>query len=190
MSQPAFRASCSQFPTGVAIVTRMRAGVRLGVTVSSFTSVSLDPPMVLVCVHRKSSFLQDLVEADSITVNILADDQRDTSIRFSQHPPAGRFVDAQWDGTTLLAAAAVLECGLAEIRIAGDHAILIAEVFDAFSSDRSPLVYFRSGYHEVSQIPPKVSCPGTFGGSDIIQLPEHLLEDGNHLLTRGPVARE
>ena len=102
MSQPAFRASCSQFPTGVAIVTRMRAGVRLGVTVSSFTSVSLDPPMVLVCVHRRSSFLQDLVEADSITVNILADDQRDLSIRFSQHPPTGRFVDGQWDGTTLL----------------------------------------------------------------------------------------
>ena len=147
MSQPAFRSACSQFPTGVAIVTRTRAGVRLGVTVSSFTSVSLDPPMVLVCVHRRSSFLQNLVEADSITVNILADDQRDLSIRFSQHPPTGRFLDAQWDGTTLLDAAAVLECGLAEIRIAGDQAILIAEVFEALSSDRLPLVYFRSGYH-------------------------------------------
>ena len=92
-------------------------------------------------------------------MNILANAQRDASIRSSQHPPAERFVDAQWNGTTLLDAAAVLDCGLAEIRIAGDHAILIAEVFEALSSDRLPFVYFRSGYHEVSESLPKDNFP-------------------------------
>ena len=105
-------------------------------------------------------------------MNILANAQRDASIRSSQHPPAERFVDAQWNGTTLLDAAAVLDCGLAEIRIVGDHAILIAEVFNAFSSDRSPLVYFHSGYHEMSESLPNDNFPCTLAGSSIIRLPK------------------
>ena len=151
MDHTTFRSACSQFPTGVTIVTRMRAGVRMGVTVNSFTSVSLDPPMVLACVRRGSSFLQELRDGDLITVNILAEDQGDLSMRFSQVPPADRFVDAQWDRTVLKGAAAVLECGLAEIRIAGDHAILIADVFEVRAHERLPLVYFRSGYHQLSE---------------------------------------
>ena len=90
------------------------------------------------------------ITLDDFIVNILADDQRDLSIRFSQLPPASRFIDAHWDRTTLRNAAAVLECGLAEIHTAGDHAILLAEVFDAKSSGRAPLVYCRSGYHQLS----------------------------------------
>lgn len=146
----AFRAACARFPTGVTIVTRVRDGVRLGVTVSSFTSVSLDPPMVLVCIHRRSSFLTGLAPGQALAINILAEHQSGISTRFATQRPENRFEnDADWDRTRLRGAAAVLECEVAEILEAGDHTILLARVRDVESAARPPLVFCQSGYRQL-----------------------------------------
>ncbi|MFN7921577.1 MAG: flavin reductase family protein [Bryobacteraceae bacterium] len=145
-----FRSACSRFATGVTIVVREHDGVRRGVTVSAFTSVSLDPPLVLVCIHQRSSFLARLEHGGGLVINVLAADQADLAERFATKPPAERFLSADWDGLELRGAAAVLECRVHSIEAAGDHAMILCRVGDAFTADREPLVYWRSAFHGLS----------------------------------------
>jgi len=147
--QPSLRQVMAGFPTGVTVVAAADAtGRPYGLTVSSFTSVSLDPPLVLVCIGHSSSSHDRLVEAESFVVNILASDQAPTALRFSSEPSDGRFEEVTWSpgpmGDPILeGAVAWLACHTEEVHTGGDHSILLGRVWAASTSDRPALVFHR-----------------------------------------------
>jgi flavin reductase (DIM6/NTAB) family NADH-FMN oxidoreductase RutF len=149
-----FRKTCGRFATGIAIATVTGLdGTPYGLTVNSFTSVSAVPPLVLICIDYRSTMLAHFRASSWYCVNVLADDQRDLSIRFSQRIP-DRFVGLGWQkgpsGTPVLdGCLATMECSVVQTVEAGDHAILIAEVIHARSRDGKPLLYFASDYCEL-----------------------------------------
>ncbi|MBZ5592106.1 MAG: flavin reductase family protein [Acidobacteriia bacterium] len=154
LSKTEFCRACAKFPTGVTIVTVLDAeGSPHGMTASSFTSVSLDPPLVLVCVDHGASVLAHLRRAQHIGINILSESQQDLSAHFARRGH-DRFDGVEWraghGGVPLLPGAlAWFECSIHRMVDAGDHTILITEVLDAEYGGGRPLVYFSSGYHKL-----------------------------------------
>jgi len=140
------------FPTGVTVVTAVDArGEPFGLTVSSFTSVSLDPPLILVCIDRRAASHDALMAASHFAVNILESGQSAVSDRFAAEPSDGRFDDLAWHhsaiGSPLLdGAGAWLECSRYEIFAGGDHSILLGRVESAESVDRPVLLFHRGRY--------------------------------------------
>jgi flavin reductase (DIM6/NTAB) family NADH-FMN oxidoreductase RutF len=152
VNQDNFRRVCSCFPTGVTITTLIGTdGHPYGITISSFTSVSLEPPLVLICIDHRSRIVQYLTMGCAFAINVLSDDQHELSSRFARHWES-RFSGVAWQtgvtGSPLLeGAAAVLECRLHQSIQAGDHLIVLGQVVGGVSTDRLPLLYFRSSYN-------------------------------------------
>lgn len=154
-----FRRAMSRFATGVTVVT-VRAGERLhGMTVNSFASVSLDPPLVLWCAEKGARTLRLIEESGVYAVSILAEDQQDLSQRFATRSSEGedRFAGVAWSpgpatGCPLLTGAlATLECRMVHEYEAGDHRILIARVEAMeIAPTGQPLLYFGSRYRLLS----------------------------------------
>jgi flavin reductase (DIM6/NTAB) family NADH-FMN oxidoreductase RutF len=151
-----FREVLGSYPTGVTVVTgRTGDGAPFGLTVNSFTSVSLDPPLVLVCIDRLASSHDPLVEGGSFVVNVLAREQMALATRFASEPSAGRFDGVMWDegplGDPVLPdAVAWLACSLEAVHAAGDHSILVGRVEALEGSDRAALAYHRGSYAMVA----------------------------------------
>ena len=151
-----FREALSRWATGVTIVTS-RAGDRIhGMTVSAFSEVSLDPPLVLVCAE-KSSHTHPVIAAGGVfAVNILAHDQQALSDRFaSKKDEFRRFEGVEYEagetGSPLLAGAlAALDCRVVAAHEAGDHVIYVASVEEARVSDHPPLVHYGRAYRGLS----------------------------------------
>lgn len=159
MSDPAsghFREVMSRFPTGVTIVSTVAADAGpLGLTVNSFTSLSLDPALVLVCIDKGSSTQQRLLESSCFGVSILASHQAAISQRFARDPSEGRFDGLEWhrapSGSPILTeCAAWLECSLEEVLPGGDHAILVGRVEASGAEARDSLVFLRGRYGTAS----------------------------------------
>jgi 3-hydroxy-9,10-secoandrosta-1,3,5(10)-triene-9,17-dione monooxygenase reductase component len=141
------------FPTGVAVVTGNTDDGPLGMAINSFTSLSLEPPMVLFCPAVASKTWPVLRSDGELAINILSADQEQVSRAFAgaaEH----RFSEVEWtvanNGAPLLAdAIAWLECDIAAEFLAGDHTIVIAHVqrIGVNEDISSPLVFFRSAYH-------------------------------------------
>ena len=154
LTKAEFCRTCAKFPTGVTIVTVLDAeGSPHGMTASSFTSVSLDPPLVLVCVDHGASVLAHLRRAQHIGINILSESQQDLSAHFARRGH-DRFDGVEWvaghGGVPLIPdALASFECTIQRMVDAGDHTILIAKVESVEHSDGHPLVYFGSGYYKL-----------------------------------------
>ena len=150
-----FRQACSKFATGVTVTTVMGwDGMPYGIAVSSFTSVSLDPPLVLVCIDHRSPIVKYLALDRCIGINVLAGDQQDLSERFSRNW-AERFQDLEWrPGRTqvplLPGTLATLEAIIVYIIPAGDHSIFVARALHAGSSSHEPLTYFGRGYRKLA----------------------------------------
>lgn len=155
MSQPlnadAFREACAQFATGVAIATITAPdGSPHGLTISSFTSVSLHPPLILVCIDYGCTILPYFQNNSHFAVNILNDAQRDLSVRFAMQPE-GRFEGVEWrsglSGAPLIEdALAQFECAVHNMLEAGDHIVLIGRVLKVLSNRGRPLLYFDRAY--------------------------------------------
>lgn len=145
----AFRQVMGSFPTGVTVVTGVgAAGIPLGLTVNSFTSVSLDPPLVLVCIGRDASSHDALVAGAGFAVNILADDQDALARRFASEPAPDRFDGVAWargpNGAPVLeGAAAWLACAVDAVHPGGDHSILVGRVETGAASGRGALAFYR-----------------------------------------------
>jgi len=139
------------FATGVTVVTtRDEAGQPRGFTANSFTSVSLDPPLVLVCIGKTLSAAPVFTSARHFAVNILAAQQQHVSDAFGR-PGGQRFEAADWTpgaaGSPLLhEVAAWLECASHDIIEQGDHVLLIGRVLDYAYTSVSPLGYCRGAY--------------------------------------------
>jgi len=146
-----FRRACGRFVTGVTIVTTMDSnGHPHGMTVNSFASVSLDPPLVLVSIDLKNAILGHFLTSSFFAVNILTDQQTELSRRFSS-TAADRFDSVSWTrgvtGAPILDGVLTwLECSLTRSFEAGDHHVLIGAVCGAGLSDGRPLLFYNSGY--------------------------------------------
>jgi flavin reductase (DIM6/NTAB) family NADH-FMN oxidoreductase RutF len=146
-----FRAACARFATGITIVTCLDGeGRPHGLTVNSFTSVSLDPPLVLVSIDLRHAILGHFLACPWFAVNVLAENQEDLSHRFSS-VSENRFIDVDWhsgeSGMPLLAGVlAHFECAAVRHIEIGDHAVLVGEVRQARNSEGMPLVYFNRSY--------------------------------------------
>lgn len=154
-----FRRVVSHLPTGVTIVTAAdRSGARVGFTASSVTSLSLEPPMLLVCVDRRSDSLPVLRESRAFAVHVLAADEGDLAMHFAQAPAEARFEAVEHEaGETgapvLRAGIARLECRLENDVEGGDHRILIGRVVAAGTVEGAPLIYWRGRFDERPGLP-------------------------------------
>lgn len=151
----AFRDALGCFPTGVAVVTAESADrPPMGITVNSFASVSLDPPLVLWCVDRRSDRFHTFTNADGFTISVLGSCHRHVSARLARpgaHSLEGIGLRATELGPPALAdALAVLECERHALHQGGDHAILVGRVL-RFSHQPAgePLVFFQGRYRAV-----------------------------------------
>jgi flavin reductase (DIM6/NTAB) family NADH-FMN oxidoreductase RutF len=150
-----FRQMMSRFASGVTIVTTACEGQLAGLTVSSFASLSLNPTLVLVCIAEYASSHSAIAEAGKYAVNILAEDQEHLSRRFaSPATDTEKFVPGSYTlsarGLPLLTGAlATLECDVVDMLRSGDHTIFVGEVMDAQANAGCPLLYYRSGYHQL-----------------------------------------
>jgi flavin reductase ActVB len=147
-----FRAAVAGFASGVTIVTTQSAdGVPAGFTASAFSSLSLDPPLVLVCLADKADCRVVFEECLGMVINILASDQTELAMRF-----ATRGIDkfentAHEPGTisslpVIQGALAYLECKMHARVPAGDHTILIGQVIGACRNDGEPMIHFSRAF--------------------------------------------
>jgi 3-hydroxy-9,10-secoandrosta-1,3,5(10)-triene-9,17-dione monooxygenase reductase component len=145
-----FRRALGHFATGVVVVTASNAGDRAGVTVNSFSSLSLQPPLVMFSLARNLRSFSLFQSAERIGVNILTADQRDISHRFAMAGSdkwAGTLASVGMSGAVLIDdALAHLECELHSVVDGGDHAIFICRVLGFRTNDGEPLMYFKGGY--------------------------------------------
>lgn len=153
-----FRNALGWFTTGVAVITTQLEGQKpIGITVNSFSSVSLDPPLVLWSLDRKSDTLPIFNETKVFTVNILREDHRDISNRLSKQG------DHSLDGLPVRVAAsngcpaledalAHFECSVEARHDGGDHIIMIGRVLHyEFAEDGRPLLYHRGSYKGLAE---------------------------------------
>lgn len=147
----AFRNTLGVFPTGVAVVTALsRAGVPMGITINSFASVSLMPPLVLWSQAHTSPTHGDFQCAEHMVINILSDAQRGISTHFARHHD-DKFAGIAWDaapcGTPVLqGCAATLYCRASTHYEGGDHTIHLCEVETFENHALAPLVFCRGQY--------------------------------------------
>jgi flavin reductase (DIM6/NTAB) family NADH-FMN oxidoreductase RutF len=153
ISQSEFRAACGLFPTGVTVVTRQSAdGKPYGMTVSSFTSVSLTPPLILVCIEKRAGFAAGLSAALPFAVNVLKEDQQALAVRFSKAPEMDRFSAVEWEmgweGVPLLhGTVGSFSCSAETVVDAGDHLIVVGRVQELRRNGGRALVWCESAYH-------------------------------------------
>ena len=149
-----FRLAMSHFASGVTVVTTELDGKPFGMTVASFASLSLHPPLVLVCIESNVRTHDAIAAAGAFGVSILGQHQIDVSNRFASRND-DKFVGAELRrgelGVPLIEGAiCTIECRLREKLAGGDHSIFIGEVVDVQTAEGAPLVYYRSGYRELA----------------------------------------
>jgi flavin reductase (DIM6/NTAB) family NADH-FMN oxidoreductase RutF len=160
----AFRDALGSFPTGIAVITAGSAETsHIGITVNSFASVSLDPPLVLWSIDRRSRRYPYFAEAPGFTVSVLASGHKAVSARLAgqgEHSLDGiALVPTELGPPGLADSLAIFECARESVQDAGDHAILIGRVLKFSRNDGAgaPLVYFRGRYGALAQGEPAES---------------------------------
>ncbi|MBP1467992.1 flavin reductase [Candidatus Chloroploca sp. M-50] len=153
IDQSRFRQVMGRFPSGVTVVTSVYEGRPAGLTVSSFTSLSLNPMLVLVSIDHRAGSHAVISTSGRYAVNILAEDQEYISRRFASEE-AEKFTSGTFDispnGLPLLRGVlAHIECDVHSTLPGGDHTIFIGEVIAAQCYEGNPLLYYRSGYHRL-----------------------------------------
>jgi flavin reductase (DIM6/NTAB) family NADH-FMN oxidoreductase RutF len=170
VTQADFRKAMGSFATGVTVITVDYEGEVHGMTANAFTSVSLDPLLVLVCVDHRARTHAHLHAKKRFGVNVLVENQRAISEYYARptatHQHAEQEAAARFDrtehGTPVLhGALAYMECRLHTAQDAGDHTIFIAEVEDVVVREGNPLLYFRGNYRSMAQAAAEAKAAGT-----------------------------
>jgi flavin reductase len=152
----ALREVMSSFATGITVLTSTGEHCH-GMTANAFSSVSLEPPMVLCCIARTAQMHEAILRSGQFGVNVLSSDQEAVARYFaSRDRPRGiaQFDAVEWvpgprTGAPLLAGAlAWLECQLAEVYHGGDHSIFLGTVLDAVRKPGDALLFFGGGFHQ------------------------------------------
>jgi flavin reductase (DIM6/NTAB) family NADH-FMN oxidoreductase RutF len=143
------------FATGVTVVTAYQNGDIYGMTANAVTSLSLNPPLILVAVDKSAAMHASLTASRCFAVNILTESQEPISRRFAMRGPK-EVNDLTWikaaSGAPILAdALAYADCRLAEVLPGGDHDIFIGEILAGDSRNGSPLLYFCGKYRRLAE---------------------------------------
>jgi flavin reductase (DIM6/NTAB) family NADH-FMN oxidoreductase RutF len=154
------RTVMGHFATGVCVVsTRSDHGSPIATTVNAVTSVSLAPPLLLVCLARDSETLDAIVESSRFAVSILTEEQREHSVRFAAkgyeaHAEEVEFDEHDADLPCLADALATIACRLSAVYEGGDHMIVLGEALSMSSAedDLAPLLFFRGDYTRLAAI--------------------------------------
>lgn len=142
------------FATGVTVITTFsKEGKLHGLTANAVSSLSLDPPLLIICVDKKADSYASFEDSRVFTVNILADDQEDISRRFAVSG-GEKFEGVAYrrgaNGAPILSGAlAHLECKLYANYDGGDHTIYLGLIEEAETREGKPLLFFRGGYREI-----------------------------------------
>lgn len=161
------RHAMSRWASGVTIVTARGGGKIHGMTVSAFASVSLEPPLVLVCADQSSHTHEVVAEAGAFAVHVLAVGQEELSTRFADKRLEDvRFEGLEWrpgvTGSPILeGGVAVLDCAVHAAHEAGDHVLYVGRVEAVELRDGEPLCYHRGGYRRLAPTPAPPTGPGT-----------------------------
>ncbi|WP_433859338.1 flavin reductase family protein [Streptomyces kronopolitis] len=151
-----FKDVMARFPTGVTIATTCdEGGSPHGLTVSSFCPVSLDPPLVLVCVAKSATSYPVFAQTEEFAVSILRENHAELALRCANSGArkfgGGEFVRTARGGVVVDNPLAAIECRVDQVHDAGDHIILVGQVVDQFLSDAgSPAVYFQRQFAALS----------------------------------------
>ena len=155
MNTKDFRTICGQFATGVAVVTTTHKGENFGITVNSFSSVSLEPPLVLFCVDRQARFNELVQQSGVVAINFLTEQQKEISNRFANSKLSA---PERYDGVSLTKENPVpvladtlahMECTVDTIHDGGDHFIYVAKVTSGAVNGGDPLLYYGGNYKSV-----------------------------------------
>lgn len=154
-----FRQLLGRFATGVTVITTHHNSERHGMTANAFTSVSLDPPLILVSIDKRALMHTIMMENDAFCVNLLPEHRREWSDWWVGKAPkdADQFADIPYtDGTTgspvLEGCLGYIDCKVWERYPGGDHTLVLGEVQDAevnTDPDIKPLLFFSSKYHKI-----------------------------------------
>ncbi|MGF1592895.1 MAG: flavin reductase family protein [Kiloniellaceae bacterium] len=151
----AFRRALGRFATGVTVVTaRDPSGVNQGITINSFSSVSLEPPLILFCLDREAFSFDSFCKAERFAVNVLGAGQHELSVRFSTA------ATDKWEGVgydlwtgdlpVLQGCLANMGCRHEHLYEGGDHVIIVGRVERLqVAGEGDPLIYFQSGYRTI-----------------------------------------
>jgi flavin reductase ActVB len=156
VSATEYRAALSRFASGVTIVTSRDAlGTDYGMTVSAFSSLSLSPPLVLVCIDQRAAWHAAIGDSSHCVVHVLSDGQEEWSRRFASERE-GRFAGIAYTRTeagviVLPHTLATLECRIAARHAGGDHTIVVGAVEQVQLADGDPLLYHRGAYARLSR---------------------------------------
>lgn len=184
----ALRNAFGAFATGVTVLTtRQDDGTPRGFTANAFTSVSLDPPLLLVCLAKSAHSCQTFLHAPHFAVNVLADDQKAISGLFASRAP-DKFAQCAWraglgEVPLIDGALAHFACARERVVDAGDHVIVIGRVLDMATAEGNPLGYFRGNYFSIGLEERLVSAVAASGGTRIGAV---LSCEGRVLLRQGP----
>jgi flavin reductase (DIM6/NTAB) family NADH-FMN oxidoreductase RutF len=151
-----FRSVLGRFASGVTVLTTQSGNTDVGMTVSAFCSLSLQPPQVLACVDKTAEMHELLPKGHHVVFNILSSSQEALSRRFSEEEGSQRFDGVGFSrdkqGVAVLDdVVAWIEGTIVAQHDGGDHSIFVAEVQGATSSDLRPLLYYRGGYAELER---------------------------------------
>lgn len=155
LNRETFRSVLGQFASGVTIVTSALDGEIGGMTVSAFSSVALEPHLVLVCLTIDKPTTKLVQEAGAFGVNILAAGQAEISNGFAFKDAPERFDGIEWslgpEGMPLIAGSvAAMECSVVQSHVAGDHVVFIGEANAAWIHEVDPLVYAQGRYRSLA----------------------------------------
>lgn len=142
-----FRTALARFATGVTVVTTMTGRGPLGITVNSFTSVSLDPPLVLWCAAKRSRRFDAFAAAEHFAIHVLGDDQGDLSHRFARggHDFDGTGWELRDPGVPILSECiARFECAMHASHDSGDHRIILGRVLRSAWREGAPMLFHDS----------------------------------------------
>ncbi len=154
ISKQEFRKICGCFATGICVVTgALNNGRSVGITVNSFSSVSLDPPLVLFCLDKKNLNFDAFSMNKHFAINILSEDQEEISNNFAT-TSNDKFKDIEYNisinNTPILKdCLGVIECLMHAVHDGGDHQIIIGKVTNISCSDNNPLIYYKGEYHNI-----------------------------------------
>lgn len=150
LSPDEFRDVIGHFATGVTVVTALHDGRPYGTTASAVTSLSLEPPMLLVCMNKESATGAAMDASAQFGVNILEEGQADLAVRFATKA-SDKFdgvptTTGVWGEPLLAEALATLECRVVERTTGGTHVVFFGEVEHAAARSGAPLAYFRGRF--------------------------------------------
>lgn len=154
MNQRKFRDICGSFATGVTVVTTKGKNDKpIGMTANSFTSLSLEPPLVLFNIDKKASLYNDFMTNNCFAVNILSSDQQELSRKFSKRG-VDRFQGVSYTeditgAPILIDTLGYFDCLIKERVDSGDHIIVIGEVQNGELGDGKPLVFYQGKYTQI-----------------------------------------